>query len=213
MNRRRLLPLLAAPLFAQRGTNVGRRIPPVDHAARDPKLLAFRNTALAAAARRDAAWFLARLTPEPYSSFSGRRTPEDFASFWQLADPAGTPFWKELPAVLRLGGCFSDPAHFVSPYFHALFPSDIDAWEHEVVIRPAAPLRAEPDPRAPVLESLRFDIVEIQAFNEEPWRFVRSASGRLGYVERAALRSPHGPRVTLERVQDQWRLAAFLAGD
>lgn len=204
--------LLAGPCLAQRGTNVGRRIPPTDQAARDPKLVAFRNSLVAAAGRRDSAWVRSHLTQEPYSSFSGERTVEAFASHWQLDSPS-SPFWKELPAVLRMGGCFTGPSQFASPYYYALFPNDIDAWEHDVVVRPSAALRAEPAAQSAVIETLRYDIVEIQSHDEEPWRLVRSASGKLGYVERSALRSPHGARVVIERVEAQWRLSTFIAGD
>lgn len=213
MKRRRLLPLLAAPLLAQRGTNVGRRIPPTDEASRDPGVLAFRKTMLAAVARRDADWFRARLTAEPYSSFGGDRTPADFFAFWRLDTPGESPFWRELTRVLRMGGCFMNPALFASPYVYALFPNDIDAYEHDVVVKPGAVLLTEPNLKAPVVEVLRYDIVEIQAFNDDPWRFVRSASGKLGYVERSSLRSPNDNRALFEKVEGKWLLSAFIGGD
>lgn len=205
--------IAGAASAVQRGTNVGRRIPPVDQAGRDPKLAAFRGALLAAASRRDAAWVRAHLTAAPVSSFDAERTVEGFARAWELDRGAESAFWKTLATVLRAGGAFLGDGRFASPYYYAAFPEDIDANEYEVVVKAGAPLRAAPEPAAAVVEVLRWDIVEVQAFDDEPWRYVRSASGKLGYVERPALRSPLGPRAILAKTPAGWRLDSLVAGD
>lgn len=147
------------------------------------------------------------------SAFDAERSAEGFAQAWELGRGAESSFWKTVTTVLRAGGAFLNDGRFASPYYYALFPEDIDANEYEVVVKASALLRSAPEPSAPVVETLRWDIVEVQAFDDEPWRYVRSASGKLGYVERTALRSPLGPRAVLARTAAGWRLDSLVAGD
>lgn len=199
---------------AQRGSNVGRRIPPRDESARDALLRAFRARLFSVIARRDLRGLTSCLSSSARARMEGGSGPEAFLQEWETAEGGLSRMWQELETVIRMGGVFETPARFAAPYFYALFPDDLDPFEYDVVVRAGALLRAEPDRRSPVVETLRWDILEIQSFvNDGPWRFVRSAGGKLGYVERSAIRSPAGLHAVFEKQDGAWRLSMFLSGE
>lgn len=199
-------------MLAQRGTNVGRRLPPIDQSARNPALRQFRQDLLGILARRDAARLIGLLTDDVQSKLGEETGPAAFQRFWSL-EHAASQFWRECAEALQLGGTFLSTGEYAAPYVYSAFPDDLDPNEYDVVVRPATVLRTEPRRGAPAVETLRWDILEIQEFNDAPWRFVRSAAGRLGYVERSAVRSPLDPHLLVRREQDRWRIAAFARGD
>jgi hypothetical protein len=105
-------------------------------------------------------------------------------------------------------------AGFVAPYVYALFPDELDASSHFVVVQPAAKLYERPDAMSPVVETLHRDIVEHLEGDLRlvDWHNVRAASGLEGFVREADVRSPIDYRAIFQRRNGQWFITAFTLG-
>lgn len=198
---------------AQAGARVD-RILPVDQAARDPALFAFRARVATAVAARDTATLLAATAPDVMLSFGGD-IGRDLMLSW-LRDPVshGRDLWVELGAALALGGTFRDDTLFVAPYTFTTFPRSRDSWEDLVVIDGGVRVRSAPDPAARVLATLAFEVVAAPADTSGgDWARVRLRDGRTGYVARRFVRSPIDCRASFERRGGRWWLTSLVAGD
>src|SRR5688572_13796382 len=101
---------------------------PVDEAAKDPDFLAFRTRLIDIVARRDTASLLALVHPDIRASFGSHSGIASFVELWKLDKP-GSELWKELGAVLKLGGSFDGPTSFTAPYTFSRWPEDVDSFE------------------------------------------------------------------------------------
>src|ERR1044071_8388557 len=97
------------------------RLEPVDQAPQQPDFLAFRNELRQTIARRDVAALLRVVHPNIKSSFGGDDGIEAFKRHWRLDRP-DSELWRELGAVLALGGTFLDPDQFAAPYVYSKWP-------------------------------------------------------------------------------------------
>jgi hypothetical protein len=219
-----LLAALAALFLSQpaaaRPVASGRRLQPVDEAKNDLSLVRFRAQLQAAVARRDVAALLQSTDPELRYSFGTDGGRQSFAAHFGLTGTAAesSPLWAELERVLALGGAFVSPTEFCAPYVFARFPDDLDAFSYVVVTAPAAPLRQRPAPEAPMVATLRYDIVRRDEKGVAPgprpeWVRVLTATGKVGYLRDRDLRSPIDYRACFHKEADRWLLTTFVAGD
>ncbi|MGH9632187.1 MAG: hypothetical protein ACRD7E_28105, partial [Bryobacteraceae bacterium] len=98
-----------------------------------------------------------------------------------------------------------------------------DPFEWEVIIRPSAEVRAEPDLEAPVIETLCYDVVKIDHKgsvidpNSERlrvlWRKITTPGGKAGYVAGTDIRSSVDYRAFFERKNGKWLLTLLVPGD
>jgi len=83
-----------------------------------------------------------------------------------------------------------------------------------LAIEPGATLHAAPDPSSAVVATLDWDLVTVLEWQEgRAWQLVRLADGRTGHVRATALRSPVDYRAGFQRIDGNWRMIAFIAGD
>ena len=83
------------------------------------------------------------------------------------------------------------------------------------VVGESVRVRERPGLDAPVVGSVSFGIVRVEATDdrEAPWRAVRLAGGRRGFMSTQYLRSPVDYRAIFNETEGRWRLTAFIAGD
>lgn len=212
--------LVALLLFhAMAGAAQVGKLLPVDDAARDPDLFAFRAQLQAAIARHDVAGVLEMVDPNIRTSFGGGGGVDGFREQWKLAG-ADSPLWAELGMVLALGGTFQDKDNFVASYVFSRWPEKFDSFEHVAAIGSNIRVRSKPSLDSQVLTRLSFDIVRLSSANQKltpqqagQWKAVQLRDGRTGYVSSQYVRSPIDYRTFLTRKGGSWRLATLVAGD
>lgn len=189
------------------------RLLPVDEAARDPELVEFRQQLMQAVARRDVEAIIQNASEDIVLGFEDEHGQ---ATFRELIahDPAA--FWADLGRILGLGGSFND-GDFIAPYITSTWPDETGCeW---AVLGRGVRLRARPDLSAPVVAILDYDLVEGIYYPSPPvtdtdgWTRVRIASGVVGFVSTALLRSPIDQRLRFTKKSGRWQIASFVGGD
>lgn len=189
---------------------------PVDEAVMDPDFLAFRTQLQDIVAKKDTAALQVLLDPDIRASFGSDHGIEAFKALWNLPDP-GTELWKELGAVLALGGTFSTPTEFTAPYTFSAWPNEFDAFEYVAVTGSNVRIRTEPRANAPVVATVSYSILQVDdeaGFDakQKEWTGVKF-EGKKSYISSQFLRSPIDYRARFSKSNGRWRMVFFLAGD
>ncbi len=225
-----LIVLLFVAVFAVSGSAQEKYLKPVDDAAKDPSFVEFRTNLIAAAERKDTKYVIAAMDPKIELSFGGHQGIADFKEMWK-PDAKNSLFWKELLAILKLGGIFDDsvpPVTFVAPYTFSDFPNDpaLDAFRDGIVIGTDVNLREKPSTKSKVVGSLSHNIVKIDFeksvlkkkragidMEEYAWFKVETFGGKKGYVSADYVRLALDYRMGFEKQDGKWKITFFIAGD
>jgi hypothetical protein len=204
-----------------------RYVRPVDEGARDASFAAFREKTLAAARRRDAKYILSIVDPNIKNSFGGNDGVKEFKEWWKINSPQ-SEFWDEFITALNNGGAFykengaTKNKTFLAPYTFTQFPDDLDAFEYHAIFGQKVNLRSKPQTDAPVVASLSYNIIQVDAENSvknknKPdsysWMSVTTLGGKKGFVQAKFVRSPIDYRAMFEKKNGKWKMTAFIAGD
>jgi hypothetical protein len=198
-----------------------RKLYPVDEGPRDRSFLVFRNRLIDAVRNHDLRFIHHILDPQVVSTFGDAGEP--VATFKQIYEGkhAEADLWKELSAILSLGGQFDGDHVFCAPYVYSRFPTDSDlVIDYEAVIGKNVRVRARPNEAAPVVERLTYDIVKVDRKGSVPpnsphpaWVKITTPGGRTGYVAHPSIRGPLDYRACFKKRHGRWRLTALVAGD
>jgi hypothetical protein len=204
-------PPAAPPAAASAAPAVnGPKLMPVDEAPQDAALVAYRNQLLEAVRRRDADAVVALVDPNIRTSFG------DGGGAAELKKTlAREGVLEDLELVLSRGGTFrgkGESRSFWAPYVYSAWPDRHDAFQSLAVIEDNVPLRESKDPASPVVATLAWDIVTL-VISEGELRQVKTADGKVGWVDARHVRSPVGYRAGFSKVAGKWRMNAFVAGD
>ena len=204
----------ALPAAAQ-----GLRLEPVDEASRNAKFAAYRSALLDAVRRQDADYVVARADPEIKLSFGGEYGRESFRqSLTGKEEWQGESYWRELQAVLELGGVFMGDGAFCTPYLACIdVPGcpECDPFETVYVTRADAVARVKPDPGAKVAATLSWDVLQLdyEAAGAEGWYPVKLPDGRTVFLSNRDSRMAVDYRARFEKTTEGWRMTVFIAGD
>lgn len=188
----------------------GPKLMPVDDAPQDAALVAYRNQLLEAVRRNDAAGVVALVDPKIRTSFGDGGGAAEFRKAISREE-----VMADLEFVLSHGGRFQgegDSRSFWAPYVYGAWPEEHDAFQSLAVIDGNVPLRESKDPSSPVVATLAYDIVTL-VMSEGELRQVKTGDGKIGWVDARHVRSPIGYRAGFNKVQGQWKMNAFVAGD
>lgn len=204
---------LLVSLILAAGPGPDRR-PPIDQCAQDPTFAAFRDALEQAIARRDRDQVVAILSDDVLVDFGGGAGRDDFVRAWALDRPHVSALWTELGTVLELGCAREQDGSFWAPSLYLQLADQKDPFAAAIAIRPGAALRAAPDPASPLVATLDWDVVALQPWEGTgDWRPVALSDGRSGFVAGGDLRSPLDYRAGFARIDGEWRMIAFVAGD
>lgn len=215
------------------------RLPPVDEAAEEPELVAFRAKVLAAIAAKDwpaleeTMFWRAGFGPD-YQDAKRRRLGE----FWGMPSP-DSPMWWKMERALRWGGRFNSGRVLHAPGLDLAWPEGYDPRRWLVAAGPEVPMREAPSPSAQVTAWLSYDLVEYvpipgredapfpydydwhtnradhgpPGYSAEGFHHVRAVDGRTGWVDHHQLISPLEHQVYISKVEDRWwgQIVAFVA--
>jgi hypothetical protein len=208
--------VLFAVAVAVSAAETPRTLQPVDEGAMNPDFLAFRTRLQATVAKHDTKALLDILDPEIRASFGSDHGIEAFKALWNLDDPA-SELWKELGAVLAMGGTFSIPTEFTAPYTFSKWPGDVDSFEFVAMTGSNVRIRSAPRSDAPVLATVSYAILQVDdeaGFDakQHEWTGVKF-EGKKAYVSTQFVRSPIDYRARFSYSGGRWRMIFFLAGD
>ncbi|MCP5086420.1 MAG: SH3 domain-containing protein [Rhodobacteraceae bacterium] len=200
---------------------------PRDEAARDPAFLAFLTRLQEAIHSRDLAYIVAQSSSDVLVSFGGNGGHDELREFFlvpeenyadeykHLAAETREENWATFEETLTLGGVFTAPGTFVTPYIFAYdFPEKYDVFGILVVTGTSVLMRQAPDRDAPVLARLNYAVVtgnEIDPVNG--YAEVTLHDGAKGFVHVDYLRSPIDQRAIFRREDGEWKMEVLVAGD
>jgi hypothetical protein len=184
---------------------------PVDQAVEDESLIKFREELIANIKERNID-FLNKYFDEKGTWDFGGTTKEQLLESWDEEN------WLELQKAVLLGGAFYDEekTQFFSPYTFKLFPEEFDAFEFEAAIKDQVEVYIHKDVDSKLIGMLNYTIVKrrYEDDNYDPnWKKIEMSDGRVGYVIGDNIRSPIDYRVGFEKVNNDWKITFFLAGD
>jgi hypothetical protein len=203
------------------GSAEARKLYPVDEGPLNPSFLAFRHRLIAAVKRHDLRFINSILNPHLISTFGDApNTPATFKQIYEGKD-AECDLWKELLAVLSLGGQFTGKHEFCAPYVYTRpWPDALNDIDHEAIIGKHIRVRIRPNEAAAVLDTLSYDLVKVDQKGSVPpnsvnptWVKISTPSGRRGYVAGQSIRSPIDYRACFRKRRGRWWLTVFIAGD
>lgn len=197
----------------------GPKLMPVDEAARDPELLAFRENLLAAVRAGNVDAIVAMADPAIRTTFGAGGGAGDFRRM--LGEPG---MLGELEQVLTLGGSYRGDgpnSSFWAPYVYSAWPDTHDPWDSLAVVSENVPLLTAADPGAAPVALLSYDIVKrvsppqpiAAGATPPPFIEVLTADERRGWVATRSVRSHVAYRAGFIEKDGQWRINAFVAGD
>ena len=209
ISERRSDPVVALPAL----TGLG-KARPVDEGPRDPSLVAFRDTLLAIAERRDSAALHALISPTvKYSFGESQGGPAGLFAHWKKYQSMDR-LWATITDVVSHGGRFVDPRWFNAPWTFNALPDSLDAFEHLIVRDSGVVVRVKPDIADPGLGTLSYDIVRAGVYRPDSvWREIRLPDRRTAYVEARHIRSSVDWRMGMRKVGNRWVIDFFVAGD
>ena len=205
------------------------KLRPLDEGVRDTSFSRFRQQLLASLLAKDSSKLFAVMDKNIRWSFGATNGVQSLKKRW--TDPkVGPKLWQTLYDVLTMGGAWQkgDTTTFWAPYTFAAWPEKstidgkpLDGFEFVAITKPRAFAYATPDSSLPAIDTLSYDILQlIQPGTptgakplSEDWAEVVLSSARTGYVRRADLRSPLDYRAAFKRVNGEWKMIAFVAGD
>lgn len=209
--------MLVLALIAQGGAEA-RRIYPRDEGPRDRSFLAFRKRLLEAARRRDRRFIYSIVAPDIAFTFGDGRGRRDFMKAWN-EEPAGK-LERELIDVLSLGGVWQGKGVFCAPYVEGATRDIPVEVEDGVILAQSVRVRVRPEPTAPVVAVLSYDVVRMDYSSSVPpnadhptWVKVTLPSGKSGYVAGRYIRSVVDYRAYFQKRRGQWWMTVFIAGD
>ena len=109
------------------------RLAPVDEANQRADFFGFREKLQQRIATRDVAALLGIVHPDIKTTFGDDNGIDAFKRLWRL-DQRDSELWRELGAVLALGGTFEGSDAFVAPYVFSRWPDNFDAFDHVAVV-------------------------------------------------------------------------------
>lgn len=195
------------------------RLKAVDQASTDPEFLEFHRGLLDAVRRRDVDYVVDRASTDIKLSFGDDYGQDTFRHWLAGAgDGQAESYWRELQAVLELGGVFMEDGAFCTPYLACMdVPgcSQCDPYEMVFVTKAKAVARSQPDETAEVAEKLSWNVLQLDYETEgsEGWYPVKLPDGRTGYVAYEDARMAIDYRARFEKTAKGWRMTVFIAGD
>lgn len=194
------------------------RLCPVDETGSDPTLRAFRAKLLEAVREKSEAKLMPLVADDVRISFGDDNGVAAFRKRWRPSSP-DSALWRELDAILSLGGSFRDEdgrKSFWAPYVYSEWPSQLDPFLSMAAVRAGVPLREKPAASARTVATLDWTLVERvleSARKDAGWIEVRAPGGKRGWVRAGDVRSSVDWRAGFRKTGGDWKLAALVSGD
>lgn len=202
---------------------------PLDEADKDPSFVDFRTSLLKAAKEHDSRFVLSIVDSQIVNESDGERGIRAFKDQWKIDEP-NSRLWETLTIILSMGGSFrtnEESKEFCAPYVTsewpkvvARLPKGADPLDYEAIIDKDVPLRSEPNPTAPVVTRMTYDVVKVNtaastARSSETgttvWVNITTLTGQTGYVLDKSIRGPSDYQACFRKVGRNWLMTQLAA--
>lgn len=200
----------------------GKKLLPVDEAAKDPSWLNFRRALLDALAKRDRKFLLSVVDRNIRNPLEAPRGIAAFRKQWDL-DADDSPLWRALPAALHLGSAWlkpeEGPRQLCAPYVAVKWPEDVDPFDYGAITAREALAKSEPSSESKTLATLSYDVLRVIDWEvadrapdgKQKWVQVKLRD-KDAYVPEEQIRSPIEHRACFVRTEGGWRMVALVVG-
>ena len=200
----------------------------VKEAEDDPSFAECRVKLLLAIHARDTEAVIGLSDPEIHLSFGGQAGHDDFREilnvpeenlsedFKPQAQAMRDEIWESLESTIKLGGRFDADGGFTAPYYWNVdLPDSFDAYSTYFVTGSRVALRDGPSRNSNILARVSYAVVDVP-YSENPseWRLITIPGTKYaGYMHEDYLRSQIDYRAAFEKVNGEWKMQFFIAGD
>jgi len=214
------------------------KCPPRNELYKDSSLTDFVCKLQYAIFKKNKDFLLSVVDKNVKNGFGGDNGIEAFKEMWKL-DSSDSDIWYFLSRVISLGGTFCDTPSlscFVLPYVGLIECLDtLNPYSTMVVTETNVNVREKPDKNSNIIGQLNYDIVMYDydksyfeyEYNEEgirsnneqyymdkEWYYISSLDKKIGgYVSGEYLWSPIGYRFFLDKIDGNWKIIGWFAGD
>lgn len=197
-----------------------------DESYKDASLAAFVKDLKKVISKKDQEKLLSMVSDDIFFSFGHDPGKNGFTEYWKLNTNAqDSLIWAEMDKIIKLGGDFrpEDQTIYVIPYLFIHFPESYDPFTHGAVIGEKVNMREQPNTKSKVISQLSYEVVKITEPPVEEkmiidgasyhWQPVTTVRGEKGYIVDKYIYSPLGYRISIQKVNEEWKIISFVAGD
>lgn len=180
----------------------------------------FSESLIHAVEQADTAFIYSRVDTNVFNGFGYNRGKDTFKRVWR--DPYQN-LSGELKKVLALGATYDESTGSVyAPYHFSVFPDSLDAFSYAYVLSNKTPVYASPDTSKSPTNYIPKQLIKIlewgvtdqkDRYGNPIWTVVQLSSGTEGFIKSKNLRSPIDYRFWFRKVNSQWHLMGWAAGD
>lgn len=198
----------------------------VDESYKDASLAAFVKDLKKVINEKDQEKLLSMMSDDIFFSFGHDPGKEGFIQYWSLNKNAqDSLIWAEMDKIIKLGGDFrpEDQTIYVIPYLFVHFPESYDPFTHGAVIGEKVNMREQPNTKSKVISQLSYEVVKMTDPPTEEkmmidgiayhWQPVTTVRGEKGYIVDKYIYSPLGYRISIQKLNEEWKIISFVAGD
>lgn len=188
-------------------------LPFIDEAGSDKSFYTARESLLYALEENDTSYVLSVFAHDVKLDFGGGYGVEELHRRLK-GDNWSENLWSVLHTTLSLGGTFSGRDYFLAPYVYSTWPSEYDAYNKLAITAKNVPVYEQPDTSQHIVTTLSYNIVGYDyRWHDRDWVRLKLPGNRIGYVKRAMTRSPIDYRIFFQKIDGEWNITIFLAGD
>ena len=198
---------------------------PVDEGYKDKSFHEFRTKLLKCIERRDKEFLIKIVDKDIKYSFGDDDSGiKRFCEEWGLNKNSDkSEIWKELRKVLVLGGRFDEEGAFIAPYVFTDFPDgeEFDSYTDYIVIDKNVKIYEKPyfesNFKSKIAGEVSYEVIKTIATYErelpDSWEEVMTAKGIKGFIERKNIRNATDYRAFFKKINGNWKMTIFIAGD
>jgi len=201
---------------------------PKDEGQNDGSFAEFRSKLLSSAREHDITFILSILDPGIINSSDGERGVRAFKDQWRIDQPE-TRLWETLTTILLMGGSFrisEGNKEFCAPYVSSQWrnvvsqlPKNADPLDYQVITEKSVAIRSDPNPTAPVVTNLSYDVVKVSegsVFRKgqtdgATWLKVMTLDGKQGYVLDKYVRGASDYQACFRKVGEKWLMTELAS--
>ncbi len=197
------------------------KLPRPSVAINDASLIQFMDRLEDAVNTRDKDFIISILSPNIVNSFGGDNGIEEFKTYWNWSSKSSS-FWRIMQRLIEMGGgTYKQNGQYTLPYVFTNWNDKHDSYLYAAITGTYVNVRDQPSlNQSKVLGQFNYDIVKVDYERSHPsmdspeWYYVEQANeGLKGYVFWKYVWSPIGYRAIFEKINGEWKMTIFLAGD
>lgn len=198
--------------------DAGERLDPIDQTQEDHSFAQFKKKLMNAIQNKDVSFIKKILSDDVEYSFGTdperKNAIDGFLNNYKIKNEKdSSSFWNELRQAIDLG-CVKSEGSFTCPYVYSKWPDKYDSFSHVAVTKNKASIKAQPKASASEIKSVSYEILKLTlGQNNKNWYLIDLGKNKVGYLAKTDGRSATDYRAEFVKIEKQWMLKYFIAGD